>query len=331
IFTGLNNLEVVSIENKEYGEYFGFTEEEVEEMLVHYERTSRRDTVREWYNGYVFGVDRVYNPWSLVNYMKTLYVDEHANPSPYWSHSSGNSIVKDLVNQADLMVKNELEILMAGDSIEKAIHEDITYEEMSDSKDNIWNFLYFTGYLTKVDERFENRKKYVKMEIPNEEVAYIYEMQIHQWIQKFLEQKVKANSFLPFYQATIEGDAEGMEEEFNQFLMGTISYYDGSESFYHGLLSGAYNGIEGYYLYSNIEVGKGRPDLILLPPTRKGKAFIIEIKVTKEEEELERKAEEALAQIRTKWYRQGLEGKKYKDITCYGIAFCQKSCVVKKL
>ncbi|MFI3202484.1 MAG: AAA family ATPase, partial [Eubacteriales bacterium] len=106
IFTGLNNLEVVSIENKKYGEYFGFTEEEVEEMLVYYDRTSRRDTVREWYNGYVFGVDRVYNPWSLVNYMNTLYVDVQANPVPYWSHSSGNSIVKDLVNQADLMVKN---------------------------------------------------------------------------------------------------------------------------------------------------------------------------------------------------------------------------------
>ncbi|MFI3202581.1 MAG: PD-(D/E)XK nuclease domain-containing protein, partial [Eubacteriales bacterium] len=254
-----------------------------------------------------------------------------ANPVPYWSHSSGNSIVKDLVNQADFMVKNELEILVAGDSIEKAIHEDITYEEMNDSKDNLWNFLYFTGYLTKVGERFEIDTNYVTMEIPNAEVRYIYRMQIRQWIQKFLEQKVKANSFLPFYQATIEGDAEGMEDELNQFLMGTISYYDGSESFYHGLLSGAYNGIEDYYLYSNIEVGKGRPDLILLPPTRRGKAFIIEIKVTKEEEQLEEKAEEALKQIKEKRYQKGLEGKKYKDITCYGIAFCQKSCVVKKL
>ncbi|MFI3177759.1 MAG: AAA family ATPase [Eubacteriales bacterium] len=331
IFTGLNNLEIISIENKTYGEYFGFTEAEVEEMLAYYNRTKRANTVKDWYNGYLFGKTKVYNPWSLINYMDDLLGDEDERPKPYWSNTSSNSIVRDLIQRIDANGKIELETLMAGGTIEKAIQEDITYADIHVDMDHLWNFLYFTGYLKKVSERFENRKIYATMQIPNEEVAYIYENHIVQW----MNEQINNTNLEPLYQATITGNAEGMEQAINQVLIDTISYHDGvgkssGESFYHGVMLGLYRNMKQYLLASNRESGNGRPDLIIKYPSFKGKAFLLEFKVTKEPTKLEEVAQKALGQIKEQDYKAGLLAEGYTDITSYGIGFCQKCCVVVK-
>ncbi|MFI3213281.1 MAG: AAA family ATPase [Eubacteriales bacterium] len=331
IFTGLNNLEIVSIENKAYGEYFGFTEEEVEEMLVYYQRQHRSDTVKEWYNGYLFGRTRIYNPWSMVNYMKSLLTDENEYPKPYWSNTSSNSIVKDLIERSDAVTKSELEILMAGGTIEKLIHEDITYEEIYSNMNNLWNFLYFTGYLKKISERFEEDCTYVTLQIPNKEVGYIYKMHIMGW----MESRIRQTNLSKLYESTIAGDVENIENEIDRILESTVSYYDtnnskAGESFYHGIMVGLYAGISDYQVLSNRESGNGRPDLIIKYPSFKGKAYIIEFKITTKHTELEEAARKALLQIDEQNYRDGLLADGYTDITVYGIGFYKKSCLVLK-
>ncbi|MFI3200887.1 MAG: AAA family ATPase [Eubacteriales bacterium] len=331
IFTGLNNLKVVSIENKTYGEFFGFTEEEVAEMLLYYGRESQIKQIREWYNGYSFGGIQVYNPWSLMNYMEALWEDEYAMPISYWSNTSSNSIIKELVYQADDVVKGELEALMAGGTIEKAIHEDITYEEVYQNKDNLWNFLYFTGYLTKKGERWANRKVHVDLVIPNEEVAYIYEEHIMEWMRNYLNNM----DLSKLYQGTLAGDTDEMEGEITRALERTISCYDGTvpnqrETFYHGVMIGLYQGMKAYLPLSNREHGNGRPDFIVKYISHRGKACIIELKVSERAQDLEKVAQKALKQVREKEYRKGLEDEGYTDIVEYGIAFYKKSCVVRK-
>ncbi len=160
IFTGLNNLNVVSITNDTFAEHFGFTQEEVE-------------TVQKWYDGYRFGETEVYNPWSVINYVYSCYKNKQAFAKPYWSNTSSNSIVRDLVEHADISVKQEIEGLIEGGTIEKPIHEDITYDDMHSTQDNLWNFLFFTGYLKKISQRQEGETIYMEMAIPNSEVRYI--------------------------------------------------------------------------------------------------------------------------------------------------------------
>ncbi|MFI3213510.1 MAG: AAA family ATPase [Eubacteriales bacterium] len=331
IFTGLNNLEIISIENEEYGEYFGFTEDEVEEMLVYYKKTYHLEQIQKWYNGYLFGATKVYNPWSLMNHMKQIMINDKKNPLPYWSNTSANSIVRDLIEQSDSITKTELEELMAGGSIEKPIHEDITYEDIYVNTDNLWNFLYFTGYLKKISERFEGRKTYALMKIPNEEVGYIYETHIQGWISDRIQQA----DFTKLYEATLAGNPEIIEEEINCVLWETVSYFDtansqAGETFYHGLLLGLYAGLSDYQMLSNRESGNGRADLIIKGPSFKGKAYIFEFKIAKKTSELMAVTREALAQIEKQQYRDGLLTEGYTDITVYGIGFFHKSCRVVK-
>lgn len=175
IFTGLNNLKIISILSEEYGEHFGFVEEEVRQMLRFYGREDRMSVMKEWYDGYHFGNAEVYNPWSVINYTERLYSNENAFPTAAWSNTSSNSIVKDLISRADSGVRREIETLTSGGTIEKKVHEDITYEDIYASEENLWNFLFFTGYLRQVDMRMDGVNRYVTMMIPNNELLYIYE------------------------------------------------------------------------------------------------------------------------------------------------------------
>lgn len=220
IFTGLNNLEMISILNRSYGEFFGFVQEEVDEILHYYGLTAVRERSREWYNGYLFGNSQVYNPWSVMNYVKALTVDPNELPAPYWANTSANNIVKSLVEKADILVKKELEDLLAGGTIEKPIHEDITYNSVYNSDDNLWNFLFFTGYLRQISRRLDKVTQYVTMGIPNLEVEYIYQDTISSWFKE----EIRERDLTVMYRAIQEGDACGRalrqirEKEYDSWL-----------------------------------------------------------------------------------------------------------------
>lgn len=330
IFTGLYNLEVMSITRKDFGEYYGFTQSEVDRMLKEYQMETHAKDVKQWYDGYLFGETEVYNPWSIINFVKVHISDRDAFPAPYWANTSSNSVVRDLVERIDDEegeLKEELEYLMNGGTIEKPIHEDITYDAIYDSQDNLWNFLFFTGYLKKVASRQEGKKNYITMSIPNDEVAYIYENTISMWFEK----KKKGFEMSPFYKAIEEGDTEGMEEEINRFLEETISYFDYAESYYHGFLAGLLRQNREYRVLSNRETGLGRADLILKTPRiRRGRAIILELKAVKKFQEMEQGCEAALRQIDEKQYREELRQEGYEDIVAYGICFYRKECVVRQ-
>ena len=329
IFTGLNNLNVVSITNDTFGEYFGFTQEEVEQILRDYGLEENQEIVRQWYDGYLFGKTEVYNPWSVINYVNSCYTDKHAFAMPYWSNTSSNSIVRDLVERADISVKQEIEGLIEGKTIEKPIHEDITYDDMKATQDNLWNFLFFTGYLKKIRQRQEGETIYMEMAIPNSEVRYVYKNTVLRWFETKLEEKTEKRELTPLYESLLNGDTEKMADILSENLMETISFYDYQESYYHGFLAGILKHMGNYIVQSNRESGNGRPDILVRYPSVRGKAAILEIKVAKTYQELEEKCREALAQIRKQKYEEGLRREGYRDILKYGVAFYRKECMVK--
>lgn len=326
IFTGLNNLKVISITNPIYAEHFGFTQKEVEEMLRFYGRSHFMGTVREWYDGYLFGNTEVYNPWSVINYVEQIWADENVFPQPFWSFTSSNSIVRTLVEKSDIRTKQEIERLIEGDSIEKPVHEDITYDDMEPKKsqDNLWNFLFFTGYLKKTSERMETNIRYISMSIPNEEVKYIYKNSILSWF----EQKVRKKDFSDFYRNIVQGNTAEFEKTISQMLREGISFYDTKESFYHGFVMGLLNGMEDYYAYSNREAGDGRYDICLMSLDVEKPAIILELKVAASYAEMEKKSESAAEQIQMKHYEEDLIRDGYQKVLCYGIAFYKKNCKI---
>lgn len=325
IFTGLNNLKIHSVIGREYAEYFGFTEWEVQEMLRYFGADERMDDVRKWYDGYRFGETAVYNPWSVTNFVKELGTDIHAFPRAYWSNTSSNSIVKDLIEHADHKVKNELEELIAGGRIEKPLYEDVTYDDMYQTQDNLWNFLLFTGYLKAVDQSLQGGMIYLELMIPNEEIRYIYRNFIRDWFDR----ELKRTDFSSFYQNILEGREEEMAAFITKQLSVSISYYDNAENFYHGYMVGILSGMEGYQLDSNKEHGNGRPDILLSPYDPKGVAVILELKRAEKFSGMETLCEEALEQIEKREYASELLKEGYLRIRKYGICFCRKSCLVK--
>ena len=325
IFTGLNNLNVVSIMDTTYAEHFGFTQSEVDQILKHYGLEKNHSAVKTWYDGYQFGDTEVYNPWSVISYVNSCYKDKNALLKPYWSNTSSNSIVRTLVERADLSVKQEIEALIEGKTITKPIHEDITYDDMDSTQDNLWNFLFFTGYLKKISEHQDGEEILVEMAIPNSEVRYIYKNTVLRWF----EEKTKKKELSPLYESILDGDREKMAEILSENLMETISFYDYQESYYHGFLAGMLKNIGNYIVLSNRESGNGRPDIVLKYPSVRGKAVILEIKVARTYQELESKCDEALRQIDEQKYEEALRQEGYSNILKYGIAFYRKESMVK--
>ncbi|MCI5727859.1 MAG: ATP-binding protein [Clostridium sp.] len=328
IFTGLNNLNIISILNNNYSEYFGFTQEEVNAILKYYKKEDKEEIVKKWYNGYVFGESNVYNPWSVIKYLYDAIASKHAFPLSYWANTSSNSIVKSLIEKADLSTKMEIENLIAGNTIEKPIHEDITYDEIYKTTENMWNFMFFTGYLKKVDERFDKETKqiYVTLKIPNEEVDYIFRYKVLDWFKE----KIKAKDLSVLYNAIMEGNAEVFQKNLGKLLRESISFNDAYENFYHGFLVGVLMNISDYIVKSIRECGSGRSDIYIKSPSVLEKAVIIELKVADNVKELGKKCDEALEQIDKKGYEEELRTEGYEDITKYGIAFYRKDCMVKK-
>ncbi len=334
IFTGLNNLKINSIMTNNYGEFFGFTDEEVKAMLDFYELSDRYEEVRSWYNGYDFGGKNVYNPWSTIYYVDDHVAKHDAFPVSYWANTSSNSIVRDLIERADSDTKGEIERLIEGESIEKPVLEDITYGEIYQKQDNLWNFMFFTGYLKKIAERYDEKGKctYVTMTITNWETEYIYRQKIINWFDKEI---VKKSDRSALFETMKKGDAEGFEHEINKLLTPSISYMDSYENFYHGFMVGILTGSNEFIIKSNRESGDGRSDILMRTGDVFEKAFVIELKTVKQEgrkpvtmEMMDAAAEEAIKQIDDLHYADDLLEEGYGNIGRYGISFFKKRCRV---
>ena len=324
IFTGLNNLKVFSVMDVRYDEYFGFTDGEVREMLEYYDLTEHYAAVKEWYDGYVFGNTEVYNPWSVIKFLYDLYSDVNAFPHPYWVNTSSNDIIKDMVARADRETKGQIETLLDGGTLDIQVHGEVTYEDMYGNGENLWNFLYFTGYLSKKDEYFQEKYVHLKVHIPNTEIMTIYENTIMSWFGE----KIKKEDFRDLYHALEDGDEQKVAGILSGQLFSAISFYDSAENFYHGFLTGILNQSENYLVKSNRESGSGRSDIVLKSPSLRGRAFVLELKVSKRFDDLEGDAKKALQQIYDKGYADELYAEGYKKIDCYGIAFYRKDCEV---
>lgn len=325
IFTGLNNPKMISILNPTYSEYFGFTQKEIDGMLEYYGLSEQSSRIEAWYNGYLFGGTKVYNPWSVMNYVEVLSADPTEFPSPYWANTSSNSIVRSLIDNADPSVKGELEILLAGGTIEKPVHEEITYDSVYDSEDNLWNFLFFTGYLKLISRRLEGENRYITMGIPNLEVKYIYTNMIENWFTE----KIKSKDLSAMYRAMQDGNAEVFENELTRLLKESISYMDAREAFYHGFLLGVLGNMSDCIVKSNRESGNGRLDIVVKNLDDSKPPIIMEIKVSETFKKLETACDKAMKQIVDMEYDSWVPEDGYTEVLNYGIAFFRKRCKIK--
>ena len=334
IFTGLNNFKVMSITDSRFDEQFGFTDEEVKKLLSDYDMDSHFDEVKEWYDGYHFGRADVYCPWDVINHVDHLRDDSDAKPQTYWINSSGNSLVRRLINRADSSKKDEIERLIAGEAIEKVIRQDLTYDEIENSIDNIWSVLFTTGYLTKVGEvKLPDSESYAyKLVIPNKEVREVFVLQIQEWFKAVVANDNDTMSLLS--KAILDKDEAILARQLNIVMGRMISILDTKapddmkENFYHGLLLGLLRGSNPDWLIkSNRESGVGFSD-ILIKPENPDLGIVIEVKYAKEFKGLDAACDAAMAQIKQKRYDETLRDEGRCDILAYGIAFCRKRCKV---
>ena len=334
IFTGLNNFKVMSITDSRFDEQFGFTDEEVRKLLSDYGMDSHFDEVKEWYDGYHFGRADVYCPWDVINHADHLRDDGDAKPQTYWINSSGNSLVRRLINRADSSTKDEIERLIAGEAIEKVIRQDLTYDEIENSIDNIWSVLFTTGYLTKVGEvKLADSESYAyKLIIPNKEVREVFVLQIQEWFKAVVANDNDTMKLLS--KAILDKDETILARQLNIVMGRMISILDTKapddmkENFYHGLLLGLLRGSNPEWLIrSNHESGDGFSD-ILIKPENPDLGIVIEVKYAKEFKKLDAACDAAMAQIKEKRYDETLRDEGRCDILAYGIAFCRKRCRV---
>lgn len=334
IFTGLNNFKVMSITDSRFDEQFGFTDSEVKKLLSDYGMDSHFDEVKEWYDGYHFGRADVYCPWDVINHADHLRDDGDAKPQTYWINSSGNSLVRRLINRADSSTKDEIERLIAGEAIEKVIRQDLTYDEIENSIDNIWSVLFTTGYLTKVGEvKLPDSESYAYMlVIPNKEVREVFVLQIQEWFKEVVANDNDTMKLLS--KAILDKDETILARQLNIVMGRMISILDTKapddmkENFYHGLLLGLLRGSNPDWLIkSNRESGDGFSD-ILIKPENPDLGIVIEVKYAKEFKGLDAACDAAMAQIKEKRYDETLRDEGRCDILAYGIAFCRKRCRV---
>lgn len=328
IFTGMNNLVVCSVIDKPYSQYYGFTEQEIKQMLEYYNLQDKFDIIKTWYDGYLYGSTEIYNPWSVINYVKNLINDTTIEPSSYWSNSSSNNIIRKLIIESSIEIKNDIETLVDGNVITKPLYENMTYKEMETDKPSIWSFLLHTGYL-KLLRSFRNdggTQLMGSFTIPNFEVLTIFNDEIQHWISDI--SRKSDNTYI--LNAMLEEKPKLLEKHITEWLYKTISYHDAKEreSFYHGLLLGLFSNFENFKVVSNRESGDGRFD-IALKDYQYNNAIILELKVANAKNELSFKVQEALNQIETYHYDNDLINDGYTHIIKYGVAFFKKMCQVE--
>ena len=326
IFTGTNNFVSDTITDSRLNEYFGFVQSEVDQILADAETEDQAENIRKWYDGYHFGDFDVYCPWDLMNYLLELQHNPQAKPVSYWKNTSDNAIIRSFIDHSGSSITKKLENLMAGETIVQRVDENLTYDYLHSSEDNLWSMLYLTGYLTKArneqtDEVLPDGA--IALMIPNEEIRDIFETTVIQW---FDDSTRKWNRTLLF-DAVWNGDSVNLTKEMNILLRRTISYHDYKEDFYHAFLAGIFTGA-GYMVDSNKEHGEGRSDVVVYDPVN-GRVAIFEAKYTKNQEKLESTCNTALQQIDERLYAKEYEDD-YDQILCYGISFFKKRCLVKK-
>ena len=320
IFTGMNNFKVNSIFSNASSDKFGFTPSEVNQMLDYYELTSYKEEIQRWYDGYLFGKQELYNPWSTNMYVDGRLEEETNTGISFWANTSGNDIVMKYIQQGDRQMKKEFDTLMNKGSIVKKIMPELTYREM-DNIDNIYSFLLFTGYL-KIGKEIDRSEDMYELKIPNEEVRKVY---MNQFEVAFKEYTNARKDMLMQY--LHEGKEIEVNNILNDILERSISYYDNKESFYHGFLVGLF---QGYEVESNKESGDGRFDIIIYPPTIREAVIIIECKHSSSLATLIHDSEEGVQQIKEKRYKEGIQAKGYLTSIGYGISFYKKQCYVNK-
>ena len=327
IFTGLNSLKVFSVTNVQYGEQFGFSDREVREMLEYYGFEEKYELIKAWYDGYHFGDMDIYCPWDVINYIDLLHVEPDASPYAFWVNTSGNEIIKKFLQKASAGTKRELEQLIAGKSVYKKINQELTYWDLYKNIDNLWSVLFTTGYLTQCN-RIDG--DIFELVIPNLEIRQIFIDQIMEWFQ---EEMGKDTPLIDaFCDAFIRGDAEAVEEQFNAYLLKTISIRDTNvrkgkkENFYHGILLGLLSHREDWWVRSNVESGDGFSDL-LVECEEKGIGIVIEVKYP-DGRDLEEECKIALKQIERMGYETKLKQDGMERILRYGIACNRKKCKV---
>lgn len=326
IFTGLNNLNVNSLNTLPFSDCFGFTEQEVLQMTKDFGIENRFTEVKEWYDGYIFGKTEIYNPWSVISYVADASQDSSSLPKTYWSNTSSNEILHELVIKGHEDTHMLIESLVNGATITKPVFEDITYKNIDINSDHIWSFLLFTGYLKPVSMYLENDIIYADMVIPNKEIKSIYRRTIMQWFKE----KVRAEGTDKLFDAVISGDVQAFEDEVNNWLLQCISYHDNYENYYHGFLMGLLLGRIGYKVLSNRENGKGRSDITICEFQKRTIAVIIEVKSAEDYNSLDKMCDKALEQIENKQYEADFLKQSYKKVLKYGISFCSdKVCRVK--
>lgn len=325
IFTGLNNLNVMTVSDPYFCSSFGFTEEEVLEFLRYYGLEEFQNTVREWYNGYRFGDTSVYCPWDVIKYAQILLRDRDAEPENYWANTSGNDLVRRLLKRADQTTRNEIEQLLNGGTIVKNIRQELTYRDIEDSIDNIWSVLYSTGYLT---QRGRLPGKQMKLALPNREVKELFIELVKDWFQETTyADSARIQRFCAAFPA---GDASTIQDMLHDYLWDSISVRDTAvratmkENFYHGMVLGLLRSQGNWLVKSNAETGEGYSDISIQTPDRIG--IVIELKYA-DDGNLEAACAEALKQIEIKKYAEGLRRRSLKKILKYGLAFCEKECM----
>ena len=320
IFTGTNNFASYSVLDEDFSEYFGFSEDEVREILTAAGQEDKADIIKEWYDGYVFGDSYVYCPWDVMNYMAALKKRKDAKPKNYWKHTSHNGVLLTFVERTDFDVAEKFETLLNGGTLTERISDALTYDTLHASEANLWSVLLMTGYITKAKPDEESEA--VSLKIPNREIASIFEDTVVAYFKDTADESELNN----LINALWEGNEEKAGELISNLLWNTISYNDYHEDYYHAFLAGVFVG-RGYHVESNKEKGLGRPD-ILLKDKRNRRALIIEAKKSRRKSEMEKDCEEAIGQIISEKYAEGLYG--YTQIFCYGISFFQKQAKVKK-
>ena len=328
IFTGLNNFKVLSITDVRFDEQFGFIDEEVVKLLSDYHLESHLTETKEWYDGYHFGDTDVYCPWDVINHVDRLLGDPEAEPQSYWINTSGNELVKRFINKADKTTRSEIERLIAGETIEKAVRMELTYDEIDNSIDNLWSILFTTGYLT---QKGKAERGVYRLVIPNREVRDVYRFQIQEWFKNTVLRNPEP--IQKFLRAFENGEAGNIENILNRILSNTISIFDTKarneekEIFYHGILLGMLRCETNWLIQSNIESGDGFVD-ILIETEDPDAGIIIELKYAQSFGGLEKACEKAMNQIRERRYDECLRNEERNKILAYGIAFCKKKCKV---
>ena len=322
IFTGTNNFVSDTITSSRLNEYFGFTQAEVDQLLQDTGLTDHAEDVKAWYDGYHFGEFDIYCPWDVMNYLQDLQFDPSKKPVSYWKNTSDNAIIRSFIDYSGPSISKKLELLLSGGYIIQTIEEDLTYDYLHSSEDNLWSILYLTGYLTRVRE-IPASDGALALTIPNAEVQEIFRSTIQKWFKDSSQTWNRQAMF----QALWAGDSETLTKEIGKLLRKTISYHDYKEDFYHAFLAGILASFH-YSVESNREHGEGRSDIVVYDEEN-SRVVIFEAKVAKSPEELPAACDAALHQIEARRYAEDFQDE-YDEILCYGIAFYKKRCLVKR-